>query len=457
MGFREGHPMKKHRLFIFLTVFLLYNLAHGQTATLHYESEPGDYIGIGETHTYTEADGTFAINQNYDNGVNVIFYNIGEYWNLNFAAPYEAELSVGYYPNAQRWPFQDADKPGLQFFGNGRGCNTLAGEFTVNKMIYDYFGVPRLFAATLEQHCEDAIPALYGSIDYDFGGIGPTAFTTGNILVTNQKLLMEFSPDGTLVQRIPVLRNGDASPDITAQIRDVIVSDTGHVHIFNGTFTPALSSFDPVTGEWQHSTFSGWGISNNVSYGHIGTYKQYVFVNDQLFPRGIIRFNTDTRSGQRYALDFYYIDINVGLDDRLYALVDETMLHVYDPVSMSLLDDIILENNVRGIAVNADGEIFGASWDGSIYHFDSSGAYQASIATGIVDLSDIDLSPTGQIAVGARDTKVILTTESLSSVEMFTPVDPEEGSTFVGFVRERTVIFRNSFESPTSAGLTSTN
>ena len=168
-------------------------------------------------------------------------------------------MSVSFYPNAQRWPFQDIDKPGLDFSGDGRGCNTLTGEFTISKMIYDFSGVPRLFSATLEQHCEDAPPALYGSIDYDFGGIGPASLTTGNILVTLQYLLLEYSPDGTLVQRIPILRDGDASPDLTEDVRDVVVSNEGHVHIFNGTFNPVLSSFDPGTGEWRHSTFDGCG------------------------------------------------------------------------------------------------------------------------------------------------------------------------------------------------------
>jgi len=442
--------VKKIRLSIFLVVSLLCNLAYGQTATLHYDSEPGDYIGQGETRTYTEADGTFTIFRNYDNGVNVNFQN-EEWWNLNFAAPYEAELSVSFYPNAQRWPFQDIDKPGLDFSGDGRGCNTLTGEFTISKMIYDFFGVPRRFSATLEQHCEDAPPALYGSIDYDFGGIGPASLTTGNILVTLQYLLLEYSPDGTLVQRIPILRDGDASPDLTEDVRDVVVSNEGHVYIFNGTFNPVLSSFDPGTGEWRHSTFDGWGIFNNVSFGGIGSYKHYVFVTDQTNPSGIVRFNTDTHGAQRYADGMDYIDLNVGLDNRLYALAyGEELVHVYDPLTMHLMDVINLENYVRGIAINTDGEIFGASWDGSIYRFDSSGAYQASIAAGIGSLSDIDLAPSGKIAVGARDTRVVLTTKSLSSVETFTPATAV-GSTFVGFVRERTVIFRNSFESPTSA------
>jgi len=454
--------MEKHRLSIFLTVFLLCNLAHGQTATLHFDSEPGDFVGQGESRTFTEADGEFGIERNYHNGVNFYFRNIEEGWYSSFAAPYQAELSVSYYPNAQRFPFQDIDKPGLDFSGNGNGCNGISGEFTVDKIIYDFFGEPRLFSATLEQHCEYASPALYGSIDYDFGGIGPTSFTTDNILVTNQNLLMEFSPDGTLVQRIPMLRQGDASPESspTAKVRDVIASNTGQVYMFNGTFSPLLSSFNPETGEWQHSTFSDWGISTGDGYGGIGTYKHYMFVTDQSDPSGIIRFNTDTHSGQRYAVGEDYIDLTVGLDNRLYALgSDEKMIHIYDPVTMLPLDGINLENSVRGIAVNTDGEIFGASWDGSIYRFDSSGAYQASIAAGIGNLSDIDLAPSGQIAVGARETKVVLTTESLSSVEIFTPAQPEVGSTYVGFVREREppVIFGNSFESPNPDGQISTN
>ena len=432
-------------LFMLASGSALFSPAYGETGTLHYESEPGDYIGQGETHTYTEADGTFTIFRTFDNGVNVNFQN-GEWWYLNFAAPFAAELTTGFYPDAQRHPFQDADRPGLDFSGDGRGCNMLTGEFTVSDMVWDWFKIPRRFSATLEQHCEGADPALYGSIDYDFGGIGPTSLTTGNLLVVTNNLLHEFQPDGTLVQRLPIL-GGETIPNGTEQARDVIVSPSGKIHLFNGTFDPVLSSFDPLTGEWRHDPHSDWGIESYADYGGIGAYSHYVFVTDQLSPMGILRFDTDTYQGKRFAGGFNYIDLTIGHDGLLYALQsDRSTIDVYDPSVLELLDTVTISNNVRAIAVNTQGEIFAASWDGLIYHFDAEGSQQASIDSGVGSLGDIDLALTGEIVVGAGNDYVATTTESLTSVDNFRPDYPAMNGIFVAFVEEPTVIFRNGFE-----------
>lgn len=434
-------------LFIYLAGIAAFPPAHGETGTLHYESEPGDYIGQGETRTYTEADGKFITFRTFDNGVNVNFADA--WWSLSFAAPFEAELTAGFYPNAQRHPFQDDDRPGLDFSGDGRGCNTLTGEFTVSEIIWDWFKIPRRFSATLEQHCEGFEPALYGSIDYDFGGIGPTSLTAGNLLVVSNNLLHEFQPDGSLVQQIPIL-GGETVPDVMEQARDVIVSNDGEVHLFNGTYSPVLSSFDPRTGEWRHDTFSDWGIDFAPYNGGIGAYSHYVFVTDQLSPMGILRFDTDTYQGQRFADGSSYIDVTVGHDGHIYALhSDRHTIDIYDPSSLESLNTVTIANDVRSIAVNAQGEIFGVSWtgvNGLIYRFDAAGIQQAYIDGGVGNLDDINVAPTGEIVIGARSDYVVITTESLTSVDHFQLDHSSTYGTFVAFVQEPTVIFRSGFE-----------
>jgi hypothetical protein len=67
--------------------------------------------------------------------------------------------------NATRYPFNGSG-PGLSISGEGRGCNELTGSFTVTEAT---FGGPdssyiQDFAATFEQHCEGAEPALRGTV-----------------------------------------------------------------------------------------------------------------------------------------------------------------------------------------------------------------------------------------------------------------------------------------------------
>lgn len=124
--------------------------------------QPGDYISPG-LFLATLADGAFTAAKNYDNGVSVTLNN-GDAWELDFAAPNHVTLTPGTYLNAQRFPFQAPGTPGLSVYGAGRGCNTVTGQFVVNKATYGSTGAVEQFSADFQQHCEGGIPALFGSI-----------------------------------------------------------------------------------------------------------------------------------------------------------------------------------------------------------------------------------------------------------------------------------------------------
>ena len=143
-----------------------------QAGTLLFlNSQPGDYIGQGAGRLVTAADGTFTASRNFDNGVNVDFDGSapGDFWSVDLAAPMSATLVQGAYEGAVRWPFQAASAPGLSAYGGGRGCNTLTGRFLVLEATYGADGRVQSFAADFEQHCEDGVPALFGSIRYHAG------------------------------------------------------------------------------------------------------------------------------------------------------------------------------------------------------------------------------------------------------------------------------------------------
>lgn len=67
------------------------------------------------------------------------------------------------------------------------------------------------------------------------------------------------SPRGVLVQTLRV------PPPPDGAVRGLTLDDRGHLHTFNGTFQPHLSTYDPGTGGWTHRTHSGWNTIGNTT------------------------------------------------------------------------------------------------------------------------------------------------------------------------------------------------
>ena len=114
------------------------SLQPAQAATLlSFLSSPYSWVGGGETVSAGPANG-FEIGVQGDPFTMLEFRVIEpwtpdgwRWWYLRLAAPEGANLSVGSYANATRWPFQETTAPGLDFSGNGRGNNRLTGSFNI--------------------------------------------------------------------------------------------------------------------------------------------------------------------------------------------------------------------------------------------------------------------------------------------------------------------------------------
>ncbi|MDH3253711.1 MAG: hypothetical protein OEM62_01870 [Acidobacteriota bacterium] len=135
-----------------------------------YTSQPGDFIGQGQSAVWTEADGRWTISRNFDNGADFVFRatDFSSNWNLRFAAPNDVEITPGSYPGAMTFP-ATPPAPGLWVFGEGRSCSPITGQFDVSEVIYDWYGRPVRFAATFTQTCPNTTASLLGSIDHTFG------------------------------------------------------------------------------------------------------------------------------------------------------------------------------------------------------------------------------------------------------------------------------------------------
>jgi len=104
---------------------------------------------------------TFTTSRNFDNGIG---FNITgpplpgttvSSWRLDFAAPFDALITPGLYEDFQRFPFQDADRPGLSFGSTGRLDNRASGFFEVYEATYDGDGDVLTFAADFTHFGEE--------------------------------------------------------------------------------------------------------------------------------------------------------------------------------------------------------------------------------------------------------------------------------------------------------------
>jgi hypothetical protein len=421
--------------------------------TYSYESDPGEFIGQGLSNSYTDADGTWTVERNFANGVSFGFLGSDPniWWDLDFAAADGSFLTMGSYPDAMRFGFQDPGHPGLEVTGEGRGCDTLTGEFTVTEVVYDWFCEPARLAASFEQHCEGVRPALTGSVDFD-AGLGPLTVDLGQTFVTYANRVYDLH-GLQLGRAIPILGCSGSAPAQTEVARDLVVRANGDIEVFTGTFDPVLSSFDAATGTWQHHGYPGWSVANTTTKGGIAAYGDYIYVTDMLSDgNGIVRF--DRAAG--YAAERFgatdYIDVSISLNGLLYALrSDETTVDVFRPVSMLTAGTASLSAPVNAIAVDARGEIQGASWTGRLYRFAPDGSMVDSQDFPTLAFTDIEALAPAYSFVAAEDAAGYVSWTP-TGVSFIIGIGTESSPVFLAVVGPDPadiVIFGDGFESGT--------
>ncbi len=137
-----------------------------EPTSINLSSDPGDYIGAGRDYSYTKSDAEIIVSAT--DALLSIRVNGDESWNGEFLLPDSfTQLEAGTYANLTRYPFNDAATGGLSWSGEGRGCNELSGNLTINEVVYEA-GTLVLIDFEFEQYCENGTAALRGEIHWDF-------------------------------------------------------------------------------------------------------------------------------------------------------------------------------------------------------------------------------------------------------------------------------------------------
>ncbi|MEU7530087.1 hypothetical protein AB0A74_30475 [Saccharothrix sp. NPDC042600] len=172
-GFLKGSLLRRAVVAVVASAAALVSLAPSASASADttgsasFTGDPGDWVTQGLSYKYnTDAGDSVRASGSENNDyvrVNIDGAN-GDWWSVEFAAPQGQQPTVGTYTDAQRYPFQPSTAPGLDYSGNGRGCNQLGGTFTIEAIEFGPRGYVERLDATFEQHCEFAAVAARGEV-----------------------------------------------------------------------------------------------------------------------------------------------------------------------------------------------------------------------------------------------------------------------------------------------------
>ena len=131
---------------------------------VYLQSDQGDFIGDGRTYTYTQADAILTATAK-GNHVEVRVFG-DESWGGDFIAMFNVDpMRPGYYPGILRYPFHNQAIGGMDWWGQGRGCNRLYGWMTVDSIVMSGDTVDSI-DLRFEQHCEGMLQALHGKVHW---------------------------------------------------------------------------------------------------------------------------------------------------------------------------------------------------------------------------------------------------------------------------------------------------
>lgn len=130
----------------------------------YFESDDGDYVGLGKTWRYDQRSAN--INVVGDNVNLNITVNGSDLWSAELRGMYGFKnFQPGYYPGIHGSRFHNPVKGGLSWTGAGRGCSKSTGWVVIDSVTSDNSLVTAI-DLRFEQHCEGRVAALRGVIHW---------------------------------------------------------------------------------------------------------------------------------------------------------------------------------------------------------------------------------------------------------------------------------------------------
>jgi hypothetical protein len=165
---------------------------------LQYLSEPDDFIGQGldEPVTMNYEAGTIRLSQSsFTREITIQSpVDADPWWVLVIRGVDNEQPKIGCYERAQRSPFVDAGRPGIDFSMDHRGCNTISGRYWLRELQTDAQGAPTAIAVDFVQHCEAGGDALFGSVRA--GSALATSLTMDPVFTLSGRLDYTAEKDG---------------------------------------------------------------------------------------------------------------------------------------------------------------------------------------------------------------------------------------------------------------------
>ena len=134
------------------------------------QSDPGDFIGHGNSYGASGPGSVTLKAGSAASSISVVLSqptpNAGP-WDLGVSMPRGAVLTPGLYVRASP---SDPTAASLSVSGEGHTCSTVTGQFSLEELTRrPGVGVTR-FSFTFELHCQGAVPALRGVVNYQATG-----------------------------------------------------------------------------------------------------------------------------------------------------------------------------------------------------------------------------------------------------------------------------------------------
>jgi hypothetical protein len=227
---------------------------------------------------------------------------------------------------------------------------------------------------------------------------------SGNILITANQILYDFTQTGMLVSQMPIPQVNDLPA------RGVTVGPGGTVAVFNGTDNPTLSTTTGAT--WTGHSVVGWNTARVIWYGGVAASPTAYFVTDMNasppappvdVPNGLIRFDATTFTTTRFAGGIDYLEDAFGGDGNLYALEPGGVVDKFNAGTLGKIGPSINTGDGSAVAVAADssGNIYTVDKAGFVNSFTATGAPIASVQLTLSPLQDLALASDGSLVVSS--------------------------------------------------------